>query len=128
METTSQGLYIAVGPWGTLLLVQSLACSMSSSISINPLGPASSFISDSHDLKGTALGACFRRQTYNSGHIRCHLEGRSDFLKWKQCTLKVIMGGKAYSGAEPGILKQRLPFLPGGQPRKDKVNPISPQL
>jgi hypothetical protein len=56
------------------------------------------------------------------------LEGRSDFLKWKQCLLKVIMGGKAYSGVKPRILKQRLLFLLGGQPRKDEVNPISPQL
>lgn len=131
METTSQGIYIAMSPWETLLLVQSLGCSMSSSISINPPqrpGSAFSFIPGSRDLKGASLGACFRRQTYNSSRIRCHLEGRSDFLKWKQCTLKVIMGGKAYSGAKPRILKQRLPFLPGGQPKKDEVNPTSPQL
>lgn len=128
METTSQGLSIALDPWEILLLAQSLPCSVPSSISISSLGPASSFIPVSWDLKGEDLGACFRRQTYNSGHVRCHLEGRSAFPKWKQCALKVIMGRKACSGAKPSILKQRLPFLPGGQPRKDQVNPISPRL
>lgn len=126
---TSQGLDLALDPWEILLLVQSLPGSMPSSISTDSLEPASSSsIPVSCDLKGADLGACFRRQTYNSGHVWCHLEGRSAFPKWKQCALKVIMGQKACSGAKPSILKQRLPFLPGGQPRKDKVNPISPQL
>lgn len=119
-------LDITLDPRETLPLAQSLPCNMSPSVSTNSLGPASSFIPGSCDSKGADLGACFRRQTYNSGHVRCHLEGRSAFPKWKQCALKAIMGRKACSGEEPSILKQRLPFLPGGKPRKDKGNPISP--
>lgn len=75
---------------------------------------------------GLDLRVHFRRQTYNSGHVQCHLEGSSGFPKWKQHALKAIMGREACSGVRPSIYKQRLPFLPGDRTTQQGHN--QPQL
>ena len=67
-----------------------------------------------------------------SGHAQCHLEGSSGFPKWKQHTLKVIMGREACSGGGSSIYKQRLPFLPGdrttqGQCHQSQLTPVVSQ-